>query len=30
MNGAVRFLLSEDARFMIGTTLVMDGGFTAT
>jgi NAD(P)-dependent dehydrogenase (short-subunit alcohol dehydrogenase family) len=27
---AVRFLCSDDARFMVGATLVMDGGFTAT
>lgn len=26
---AVRFLCSDDARFVVGTTLVMDGGFTA-
>jgi NAD(P)-dependent dehydrogenase (short-subunit alcohol dehydrogenase family) len=27
---AVRFLLSDEARFIVGTTLVLDGGFTAT
>lgn len=27
---AVRFLCSHEARFMVGTTLVLDGGFTAT
>jgi NAD(P)-dependent dehydrogenase (short-subunit alcohol dehydrogenase family) len=27
---AVRFLLSDEARFVVGTTLVLDGGFTAT
>jgi NAD(P)-dependent dehydrogenase (short-subunit alcohol dehydrogenase family) len=26
---AVRFLCSDDARFVVGTTLVLDGGFTA-
>jgi NAD(P)-dependent dehydrogenase (short-subunit alcohol dehydrogenase family) len=26
---AVRFLCSTDAGFMTGTTLVLDGGFTA-
>jgi NAD(P)-dependent dehydrogenase (short-subunit alcohol dehydrogenase family) len=26
---AVRFLCSDDARFIVGTTLVLDGGFTA-
>jgi NAD(P)-dependent dehydrogenase (short-subunit alcohol dehydrogenase family) len=26
---AVRFLLSDEARFVVGTTLVLDGGFTA-
>jgi NAD(P)-dependent dehydrogenase (short-subunit alcohol dehydrogenase family) len=26
---AVRYLLSDDARFVTGTTLVLDGGFTA-
>ncbi len=30
LAAAVRFLLSDEARFMVGTTLVMDGGFTAT
>jgi NAD(P)-dependent dehydrogenase (short-subunit alcohol dehydrogenase family) len=27
---AVRYLCSTDARFMVGSTLVLDGGFTAT
>jgi NAD(P)-dependent dehydrogenase (short-subunit alcohol dehydrogenase family) len=27
---AVRYLSSDDARFVVGTTLVLDGGFTAT
>jgi NAD(P)-dependent dehydrogenase (short-subunit alcohol dehydrogenase family) len=27
---AVRFLCSSDAGFTTGTTLVLDGGFTAT
>jgi len=26
---AVRYLASDDARFLTGTTLVLDGGFTA-
>jgi NAD(P)-dependent dehydrogenase (short-subunit alcohol dehydrogenase family) len=26
---AVRYLCSDDARFVTGTTLVLDGGFTA-
>jgi NAD(P)-dependent dehydrogenase (short-subunit alcohol dehydrogenase family) len=26
---AVRFLLSDEARWITGTTLVIDGGFTA-
>jgi len=28
--GAVAFLVSDDARFMSGTTLIVDGGLTAT
>jgi NAD(P)-dependent dehydrogenase (short-subunit alcohol dehydrogenase family) len=26
---AVRYLLSDDARYCTGTTLVLDGGYTA-
>jgi NAD(P)-dependent dehydrogenase (short-subunit alcohol dehydrogenase family) len=26
---AVRYLLADDARFVTGTTLVLDGGYTA-
>jgi NAD(P)-dependent dehydrogenase (short-subunit alcohol dehydrogenase family) len=26
---AVRYLLSDDARYVTGTTLVLDGGYTA-
>lgn len=29
VTGAVRYLSSDEARFAVGTTLILDGGFTA-